>query len=362
VGLTFLSAASTQGSLVQSNGFLRWNLGGLANGASLQTEAVFVATNAGAFTQFAGVKAYDLDLQTNNNSSQMTVTVLPAPCVPVPSGLLAWWPGDGTASDLVGNHPGQLLNGASFVPGKGGQAFQFDGGDDYVDTGAWSAGSQWTIEAWVNPTSTPMEGRRRTIVGGCNECRDWAISMISSEFVAVIRQPGGCTMNLGSGVLAVAGRWYHVAFTCDGATARIYVDGGLRNSGPVDANYVGTTAGLRIGGEVCCSGNNFPGFVDEVSLYNRALSGFELQSIYQVGTGCKCKGPVDVRLTIAPTPSGVVLRWPSAAVGWQLQFVDALFPGVLWQKESTPPQLINSAYQLTLPATATQRFYRLKSP
>ena len=58
----------------------------------------------------------------------------------------------------------------------------------------------------------------------------------------------------------------------------------------------------------------------------------------------------------------MVLRWPSTAAGWQLQYVEALFPGVLWQNESTPPQLINSAYQLTLPATSTQRFYRLKSP
>ncbi len=58
----------------------------------------------------------------------------------------------------------------------------------------------------------------------------------------------------------------------------------------------------------------------------------------------------------------MLLRWPSTAAGWQLQYVDALFPGVLWQNEFTPPQLINSTCQLTLPATATQRFYRLKAP
>ena len=58
----------------------------------------------------------------------------------------------------------------------------------------------------------------------------------------------------------------------------------------------------------------------------------------------------------------MVLRWPSTVVGWQWQYVDTLFPGVFWRNESTPPQLINSAYELTLPATATQRFYRLKAP
>ena len=48
--------------------------------------------------------------------------------------------------------------------------------------------------------------------------------------------------------------------------------------------------------------------------------------------------------------------------GGPLQFVDALFPGVVWQPESTPPRLTNSVFQLTLPATHAQRFYRLKAP
>jgi hypothetical protein len=70
-----------------------------------------------------------------------------------------------------------------------------------------------------------------------------------------------------------------------------------------------------------------------------------------------------MRLTIAPAPLGVVLRWPATiAAGWQWQFMEALFPGVVWQPESTPPLLTNSLYQLTLPATNAQRFYRLKGP
>ena len=58
----------------------------------------------------------------------------------------------------------------------------------------------------------------------------------------------------------------------------------------------------------------------------------------------------------------MVLRWPSTAAGWQLPYVESLFPDVLWQNESTPPQLINSTYELILPATTTQRFDRLKAP
>ena len=58
----------------------------------------------------------------------------------------------------------------------------------------------------------------------------------------------------------------------------------------------------------------------------------------------------------------MLLRWPATAARGPLPFVDALFPGVVWQTESTPPLLTNSLYQLTLPATHAQRFYRLKGP
>jgi hypothetical protein len=53
------------------------------------------------------------------------------PCLSPPAGLLAWWPGDGHALDLITGNSGLLQNGATAnAPGLVGQAFQFDGLDD----------------------------------------------------------------------------------------------------------------------------------------------------------------------------------------------------------------------------------------
>ncbi len=54
-------------------------------------------------------------------------------CTPPPSGMVSWWRGQDDANDSVGTNHGTMMNGATFAPGKVGQAFSFDGVDDYVE-------------------------------------------------------------------------------------------------------------------------------------------------------------------------------------------------------------------------------------
>ncbi len=214
----------------------------------------------------------------------------PGNCAVVPAGLVSWWPGEGNATDVRTNHSG-TIHGATFAVGKVGQAFRFNGVDDYVDLGNWNPGSAWTVEAWVNPSSIPpsLPNSRRTIAGGVSDCLDWGIAMQEGVFGVVIRQPGGCTDTIRSPIPAVTNTWYHIAGTCDGVTATIYVNGEKKGSGPVERGYLGTLSGTRIGGEVCCGGNNFPGLIDEVSIYSRALSETEIQTIFTAGSAGKCQ-------------------------------------------------------------------------
>lgn len=68
---------------------------------------------------------------TFNESNEISLSK-PGQCVAPPTGLVSWWPGDGTAIDIVGNNHGILQNGATFAPGMVGLAFSLDGTDDYV--------------------------------------------------------------------------------------------------------------------------------------------------------------------------------------------------------------------------------------
>ena len=56
----------------------------------------------------------------------------PPPCVPPPAGLVAWFPGEGNANDVLGVSNGTLQGGATFATGKVGQAFSLNGGGGYV--------------------------------------------------------------------------------------------------------------------------------------------------------------------------------------------------------------------------------------
>src|SRR5262249_34489261 len=81
--------------------------------------------------------------------------------------------------------------------------------------------------------------------------------------------------------------WTHLAGTFDGSTIRFYINGTL--AGTLAATSLGPTndASLRIGTSGTCDG--FGGLIDEVELFNRALSQSEIQTIYNAGSAGKCK-------------------------------------------------------------------------
>ncbi|MBK9137279.1 MAG: Ig-like domain-containing protein [Verrucomicrobia bacterium] len=231
-------------------------------------------------------------------SQVATLTVLA--CGDTLPNLVAWWPADSDANDRAGSHHGTLHNGAAFAAGKVGAAFSLDGADDYIDTGRWTPGSTWTVAAWVKPSAAPAG--RRTILGGAAECADWGIVMQDGVFGLLSKPPSGCTFTVGSGVQAVPGTWYFVVGTCDGSTARIYVDGELRASAAVAAGYVGTSAGTRLGNEVWCNCDHFPGLIDEPMVFNRALVAEEIVFLF-ASANCAPQRP----LIFQPPASQVVL-------------------------------------------------------
>ena len=80
--------------------------------------------------------------------------------------MIRWWDAEGDAQDIVDNNNGSLENGASFGVGKVGQAFQFDGVNDFVKVPYatnLSAGDQLSLEFWMkgdpnNPMNACCQG------------------------------------------------------------------------------------------------------------------------------------------------------------------------------------------------------------
>src|SRR5262245_43526575 len=82
-------------------------------------------------------------------------------CIAPPSGLVSWWQAEGTANDIIGGINGVLVNGTSFTVGYIGQAFSFNGINQYVTnslSGLTNIQNSYTMEFWARPN----QGRAST--------------------------------------------------------------------------------------------------------------------------------------------------------------------------------------------------------
>ena len=81
-------------------------------------------------------------------------------------------------------------------------------------------------------------------------------------------------------------KWYHIVSTYDGQYLRVYVDGNEAgssyNPGIMTNSQGSSSSNITIGGRACNSRHWFNGFIDEVQVYNRALSNIEVKSIYNI--------------------------------------------------------------------------------
>jgi len=212
-----------------------------------------------------------------------------ATAIPPPTGLIGWWPGDGNANDVSDGNDGTLTNGATFAPGMVQQAFIFDGVDDHVlipDSPNLNPTSAITLSTWVFVTG--KQGSNRDILTKDGEVGDRQYFLTASnlnKFRAHIGVPG-ITEVLDGQTSIDLNRWYFVAMTYDGSSLKLYVDGLPDGSKAVSGAIITTSQPVRIGGGAPAGRSqlHLPGRVDEASIYNRALTGAEIQSIFDAGS------------------------------------------------------------------------------
>ncbi|MGO8836785.1 MAG: FG-GAP-like repeat-containing protein [Limisphaerales bacterium] len=232
-----------------------------------------------------------------------------ASCTPSPAGLVAWWPGEGNANDVVGGNNGILEGGVSFASGEVGQAFVFDGsGSSYVRIPAnpridVGQSDGFTIELWCDPALTNNDVVPLTLVEWNNDSGDLTGIGCHLEFYSAGRILGDIVdPNTGNDhyVESLGGNvtpnvWQHVAMTYDKTTGvlTLYQNGAVVASGNVGIWTPSTAFDLYLGIRPAGVFAPIPyqGLLDEVSLYNRALSSNEIAAIYAAGSAGKCPPP-----------------------------------------------------------------------
>jgi len=242
-------------------------------------------------------------------------------CTSTPAGLIAHWPGDGTAADVAHGKNGTLSGDTTYAAGAVGQAFSFDGSGDTVivpDDPDWSLHGDFTIDTWVNFAG--FHGHSQALV-----VQDEGFGL-TSKWMFWYRDTGDLGFEFGTAGVGYAAvyaawsptpsQWYHVAVTRSGSDFKLYIDGAVVATGTESAPIPDAAAPLSLGwGETDWF---FDGLLDEPEIYQRALSGTEIAAVHTAGSNARCTvGSSSVTLQATPkvgTPGSTILLTGSLAL------------------------------------------------
>ncbi len=252
------------------------------------------------------------------NAVSVSYGAPPDVCTPPPSGLVAWYSGEGNANDIQGGNNGTLQNGATFTDGKVGQAFSFDGVNDYVkadSSGVVRGLSEATVEVWVKPRGLHGLGAGAVWVEntGVLGFTRFGLYVSDNGMVRVLGRDQATesfeipTKEVVSQSAIPLNLWTHVAGTWkSGEGIKVYINGQLDNQFPdstlgsftnTNSAFVGIGRLDDLGGTRA----EFNGDIDETSVYNRALSESEIQAIYNADSAGKCLQGSLAALTLNPS-------------------------------------------------------------
>ncbi|MFC1925721.1 choice-of-anchor C family protein, partial [Chloroflexota bacterium] len=212
--------------------------------------------------------------------------------VSMPSGLISWWSAEGNANDSADGNDGVLSGSATIVTnGAVGQAFSFNGVyGSHVGVPAASnleMSSAVTMQAWIYPTGPGMGSAGGIIINREGEYEMARFGDGTIRWAFCNAYPGWTWID--TGYVAPLNQWTHVAVTYDNGLVQTYANGSLvhqySGSGTIGDNNNGSPYELDelwIGGRQA-GPHNFQGLIDEAAVFNRALSGVEIQSLYGNG-------------------------------------------------------------------------------
>ncbi len=261
----------------------------------------------------------------------------------LPSDVSAWWPGNGNSIEVRSGHAAMPWNVPEFADGLVGMAFDVDGADDYwrasaapgLAVGSTASSLGATIELWMRLTDLQSDRAIFSWIDGPYLRTSYYSQRVN---VGWGKMGGGDVFETGN--ILTAGVWTHCAATYDRASgiARLYVNGVLQNERAIGSFALPTTGDVLIGTR---SGEKrFKGQLDEVTLYDRALSPAEIGAIYQSGSAGKMPLATTTPLIVSAGPD-IAVRDVSAPAALTAHF--ALGDGSLdvaanwsWSKVSGP--------------------------
>ena len=234
-------------------------------------------------------------------------------CLMPPAGLTNWWPGQNNTKDVVGGLDGVLSNGTSFASGVVGQAFSFNGVNQFVTNPVpvlTNILNSYTMEFWARPAATRQTTSESTSGTSGTAGQRYAIFPNNGRFAAA-----GAGVSVGTNGISVfehaslylpsvlvydvaITNWVHVGVVYSNQQPSLYLNGSLVRIGLASTHASSPSTCL---GENGLNYGYYAGLLDEVSIYDRALSATEVLSIYNAGSAGKCGPPTPPDIFLQPT-------------------------------------------------------------
>jgi hypothetical protein len=297
---------------------------GTANGMSLASAPTTNLCSAGTASAVTNPGSWTWACNGNNGGTtaacSATVTGTPA-CAPQLASLVSLWPGNDNANDAgPGGNNGTLENGVTYSLGEVGDAFSLNGSDQYVLIGSGSTvptnlqiQSAITMSAWIYPTALPTDFGSGAIgiIAGSQHDGNYAGATLYYD-ARTDPDSGGQNnvppshigFNIGDGTTwhvqdtetqVPLNQWTLVTATItSGGSGQVYYNGVLQpsNSGQYPATWNGTLSysgsWFAIGQEVN-ENRPFTGLINDVAVYNAALTPAQILAIYNAGRGGVCQ-------------------------------------------------------------------------
>ncbi|MGH7951125.1 MAG: LamG domain-containing protein [Limisphaerales bacterium] len=224
-----------------------------------------------------------------------------------PPNMVNWWTADGNGNDIFSAVNGTPQNGIYYTNGETGSAIHFDGETGFLKTGAPGLPPPWTVCLWVNRQNAP--GTSAALLS------DTSTNVLKLEQYNGTRKVGVTIQKVADDTFnytAPLNTWTHLAFVDNGSQIQLYAngvsEGALAVNFPLPRAYIGLDSFVNPDSIGSKTGRKFTdymlGSLDDILVFNRALSGSEISAIYFAG---------DAGLVRAPEFDGI------ASVGGQLQ-------------------------------------------
>lgn len=284
--------------------------------------------------------------------------------------------GNGNAGTYKGGFKLAAAGAIATCPGDTGVAL--DGNSGWVDLGdkfGFTGTSPFSLEIWVNPSTINAEFRgvmTKQGVDSNNQKQGYDIFSVDGvqygTALALERwQNGGSggagiapTGMSGTAYAPVAGAWMHIVAVYDGTNAYLYTNGALVNGPNPSSQAIQALTGcsFAVGAFSCGTGGYFAGTVDEVAVYDKALTAAQVQAHYEAargGSGIVVITPADgatisgpVMIQASDIESQNVQQFEVWADGTKLGDYGNPNPGATWQYFTQSYSLASGAHAITI--------------